>query len=83
MQGKFEFATDVTNKFANLLKDTQKNKESDTSWVAHSQGGLIHSEGVRCIFNGPGKGRRDIQNVFHKAGQAIILTVKTIKNYLP
>lgn len=52
IQDKFGFTTDVTKKFASLLKQTQLNKKSDTSWVVHSQGGAIFAEGVRYILNG-------------------------------
>lgn len=51
VQDKFGFTTDVTKQFASLLNKAQK-KESDTRWVAHSQGGLIFAEGVRYLLNG-------------------------------
>ncbi|MFL0810996.1 MAG: hypothetical protein K6L76_11325 [Agarilytica sp.] len=51
VQDKMGFTTDVTKKFASLLEKTQ-NRDTDTSWVVHSQGGLIFSEGVRYLLNG-------------------------------
>ena len=51
VRDKFGFTTGVTKKFAGLLEKAQQ-KSSDTYWVAHSQGGLIFTEGVRYLLNG-------------------------------
>lgn len=40
---KFGATTEITKAFANVLAST----ESNTSWIAHSQGGIIFSEAVR------------------------------------
>lgn len=50
LQDKMGFTTKVTKEFAELLSKAQK-KESDTRWVAHSQGGIIFAEGVRYLLN--------------------------------
>lgn len=50
-QDKLGFTTDVTKKFADTLVKTQT-REGDTTWVAHSQGGVIFAEAVRYILNG-------------------------------
>lgn len=47
---KLGFTTPVTKQFAKTLEATQQTG-NETSWVAHSQGGIIFSEGVRYLLN--------------------------------
>lgn len=51
IKDKFGVTTDVTQKFSELLQKTQKSKNK-TTWIAHSQGGLIFAEAVRYHLNG-------------------------------
>ncbi len=48
---KIGITTDVTKKFAKVLEESQKTEEG-TTWLAHSQGGIIFSEAVRYLLNG-------------------------------
>ncbi len=50
MQDKMGFTTPVTKKFAKILSDTQKSGNK-TTWLGHSQGGVIIAEGVRYLLN--------------------------------
>lgn len=50
VQDKFGFTTQVTRQFAKVLERTQQ-EGKQTRWVAHSQGGLIFTEGVRYLLN--------------------------------
>lgn len=51
IQDKVGFTTQVTKDFSKLLVETQKSGK-DVKWIAHSQGGLIFTEGVRYFLNG-------------------------------
>lgn len=50
MQDKMGFTTPVTKKFAKALSDAQKSG-NETTWLGHSQGGVIIAEGVRYLLN--------------------------------
>ncbi len=50
IQDKFGFTTPVTKKFAKIISETQK-QGNETTWLGHSQGGVIISEGVRYLLN--------------------------------
>lgn len=47
---KVGLTTDVTKFFSKALEEAQKTGRQ-TTWVAHSQGGIIFSEGVRYLLN--------------------------------
>jgi hypothetical protein len=59
LRDKMGFTTPVTRKFAKVLAAAQEQGAS-TQWVAHSQGGVIFSEGVRYLLNGSSS------SAFHK-----------------
>ena len=51
IKDKLGFTTEVTQKFSKVLQDSQK-AGKEIKWVAHSQGGIVFSEGVRYFLNG-------------------------------
>lgn len=51
LRDKLGFSTDVTRNFSKVLQSSQK-AGKEIKWVAHSQGGVIFSEGVRYFLNG-------------------------------
>lgn len=50
LQDKLGFTTPVTKEFAKTLSETQKSG-NETTWLGHSQGGVIIAEGVRYLLN--------------------------------
>ena len=51
VKDKFGFTSEVSQKFSKVLQDSQK-EGKEIKWVAHSQGGIVFSEGVRYFLNG-------------------------------
>ena len=51
VKDKLGFTSEVSQKFSKVLQDSQK-EGKEIKWVAHSQGGIVFSEGVRYFLNG-------------------------------